>query len=67
MEMDELERISEFGAIFGGNDVIREEMDVGGLAWLLSVGLSPSLSVRPSLAIHVCLPVGLSVDLLLHT
>ena len=30
MEMGELERISEFGEIFGGNDVFREEMDVGG-------------------------------------
>ena len=30
MKMGELERISEFGAIFEGNDGIREELDVGG-------------------------------------
>ena len=30
MKLDELERISEFGAIFEGNDGIGEELNVGG-------------------------------------
>ena len=30
MKRRELERISEFGTIFEGNDGIREEIDIGG-------------------------------------
>ena len=30
MKREELERISEFGAIFEGNEGIREEIDIGG-------------------------------------